>query len=641
MLQAIRGKSASIIVKILLGLLILSFGAWGINDYIGVSFNDRAPVLVGGKEVPTAEIDRPFREQVSRLQQQLGGNFTYEDAMAIGLLDQVIARIATRTALDRYVEEVGLVSSEETLKSALRQTSEFQGADGTFDRHRFESALFQSGLTQEVFLSQLQQDIVHQQFLAAVSRGIEAPEAMVNNLFRYREEQRVVDLLEQRYNAVSNVPQPSETDLAEHLIAFAEDFQTPEYRDVVVLALTPETVARDVLLTDDDLRTAYQQRQVDYTTPERRTVRQIVLPDQEAARSAADRILGGETFNDVALTLAAMEPADTEMGSVTRNDLFGPTAEAVFNTLVGGITQPVETAFGWHVFLIENSEPGTVREFEEVKEELRETLIRERALDVVFDLINDVEEIQAGGGTAQEIAGELNLQTYTVRGIARGGALETGETPADLPVALNDIANAAFSTAEGETSSAEQVGEAGFVMVDVTGITPPTTPDLNVVRDRVAASWRTEQQRDLALDRSEDVAEALRGGKTVEQVAEEFNLTLRNSPAFKRTGEGLATLPRSIAGAAFTLNKGDVGIAEGPEAAYILVLTEVQEPNLSAQNDALANLSTALNDALRGSIQGSIATAVVDRYPVEVDRDALQRLYGDRGAGYGGMGGAH
>jgi len=52
MLQAIRGKSASIVVKILLVLLIISFGAWGINDYIGVGFNDRAPVAIGGEELP-------------------------------------------------------------------------------------------------------------------------------------------------------------------------------------------------------------------------------------------------------------------------------------------------------------------------------------------------------------------------------------------------------------------------------------------------------------------------------------------------------------------------------------------------------------------------------------------------------------
>ncbi|MCR9255039.1 MAG: SurA N-terminal domain-containing protein [Alphaproteobacteria bacterium] len=631
MLQAIRGKSASIIVKVLLVLLIISFGAWGINDYIGVSFNDRAPVVVDGKEVPFQEIDRPFRDQVNQIRRNIGGDFTLEQGMQLGLLDQVIAEVGTRTALNRFLDEVGLVTSEETMKSALRRAPAFQDENGNFDRARFEGALFQSGLSQEVFLSQLQQDIVQQQLLASVGTGMAAPTPMVHALFKYREEERIADLLELPYESIRDIPEPSDSDLAEHRDAFGGNFQTPEYRNIRLLALTPDTVASEVLITEDDLRATYDNRIDQFTTPETRTVRQIVLPDQATAQTAADRIRGGEGFAEVAVSLAGMEEADTLLGAVSQADLFGETGTAVFQAPIGGVTSPVETAFGWHVFLVEGSTPGNVQPFDTVREALEGDLRRERALDVVFELINDVEEIQAGGGSVTDIAQELNLRSIELRALAPSGALRDGATPAGDNLPLAEIAAVAFATEAGSTSPARQIGEAAYAVVQVLDVIAPEVPPLAEIRDRVAASWRDEQRRLIAAEKAEAIAASAQEGVSVDALAEEHNLTLRNSPPFKRTGEGLVSLPRAIAGTAFTQSKGDVGIAEGQDAVYIVKLTEIRIPNPGDAQDAVADLATEMDGSMRASLQGSIAAAVVGRYPIEVDRATLERLYGERG----------
>jgi len=636
MLQAIRGKSASWIVKILLVLLILSFAAWGIEDYIGVSFSDRAPVAVAGEEVPVELIDRPFRQQVSAIQRNLGGDFTLEQGMQMGILDQVIARVGTRTAMDRFVSEIGLVASDETIKTALRQTEAFQDESGNFDRARFEGALFQSGLSEQAFLAQLQQDIVHQQLLAAIGDGVVAPDPAVAALFRYRNEERVVDFLEIPFDSIRDIPTPSEQDLADHREAYGSDFETPEYRTIRLLALTPETVESDVLVTEEEVRAAYENRLQLFTTPERRTVRQIVLPDEESAARAAERVRAGESFDAVAVELAGMERADTELGAVSAADLFGETGPAVFQAPVGSVTDPIETAFGWHVFLIEDSVPGSVQPFDTVMDALENELRRERALDIVFELINDVEDIHAGGGSLSDIAAELNLDVIRLDALGPDGTLRDASAPANLTVPLAEVARVAFSTEPGTTSHAEQVGEAAYAVVHVDEVIEPVVPPLDEIRDRVAASWRAEQRQLLAIERAEDIVAQAREGVTVEALAAEHGLALRNSPPFKRTGEGLATLPRSIAGVAFAQETGDAGLAEGPNAVYVVQLTEVRVPDPSEQDEQVASLSRDLADGFRSTVQGGIAAAVVGRYPIEVNREALVRLYGTRGGGGGG-----
>jgi peptidyl-prolyl cis-trans isomerase D len=57
MLQAIRSKTASIVVKLLAGLLIISFAAWGIEDFIGSKASELTVATVGDRDIDPVEFD--------------------------------------------------------------------------------------------------------------------------------------------------------------------------------------------------------------------------------------------------------------------------------------------------------------------------------------------------------------------------------------------------------------------------------------------------------------------------------------------------------------------------------------------------------------------------------------------------------
>ena len=51
MLRQIRERTGSLVVKIILGLLIISFGAWGIGDMVTFQADDQPVAEVAGKEI--------------------------------------------------------------------------------------------------------------------------------------------------------------------------------------------------------------------------------------------------------------------------------------------------------------------------------------------------------------------------------------------------------------------------------------------------------------------------------------------------------------------------------------------------------------------------------------------------------------
>src|ERR1700674_1374471 len=74
MMQWIRGRAGSIIVKILFGLLIISFGFWGIytrSDYAGRS-PDTVVATVGGEGIRADALQRALEPALERLRAQYG-----------------------------------------------------------------------------------------------------------------------------------------------------------------------------------------------------------------------------------------------------------------------------------------------------------------------------------------------------------------------------------------------------------------------------------------------------------------------------------------------------------------------------------------------------------------------------------------
>src|SRR5205814_9226671 len=107
-------------------------------------------------------------------------------------------------------------------------------------------------------------------------------------------------------------------------------FRFPEFRKIVVMALLPSEQARWLEISDEDLKRTYEERRTRLMTPERRQVQQIVFPNADEARAAAERIGKGETFDAIAKE-RNLADTDIDIGTVTKASMFDRAiADATF-----------------------------------------------------------------------------------------------------------------------------------------------------------------------------------------------------------------------------------------------------------------------------------------------------------------------
>jgi parvulin-like peptidyl-prolyl isomerase len=83
-------------------------------------------------------------------------------------------------------------------------------------------------------------------------------------------------------------------------------------------------------------------------------LRQLVLPDQPAARAARERLRKGEDFAEVSRQVSRAPNASQGglLGWVSTGQLPPEFEAAVFGLAAGELSEPVPSTAGWHVFQV-------------------------------------------------------------------------------------------------------------------------------------------------------------------------------------------------------------------------------------------------------------------------------------------------
>ncbi|MBB4268052.1 peptidyl-prolyl cis-trans isomerase [Roseospira visakhapatnamensis] len=626
MLDSFRKASKSWLAKGLLGLLILSFGAWGIGDFLTGGGDAPPAITVGEVRVGTEDLRAEFNREVNALREQLGTSFTAEQAIQFGFLDRAIGRVVTEVTLSQTARDWGMVVPDTAVARVIRETPAFQGEDGGFDRARYERLLSLNGLTEATYTAGIRNDLMRATLTQPVVGGATAPRALVDALHRVRNESRRGDSVAV---TIADVPPPGDGPDAAALEALYQDnldaFTAPEYRAVTAIVLDVEDARALIEVSDTAIEEAYQARQDEFTLPERREVTQVRVADEATARAVVDAVRGGADLD--AATAEAGAPAPEDLGEITPDTLPGDLGETVFSLAEGTVSDPVQSAFGWHVFRVRAVVTGGTQSLDDVRETLRADLENSRAGDALYDLSVQLDDALGGGATLEQAAESLALDLLTIDAVDRQGTAPDG-TPVAALQETPRVLSAAFSAEAGETSLMQET-DSGYFVLRVDSVTPPTPRPLDAVRDEVERLWTERQQARRALDIAERLHAAAGEGRTLAAAAEAEGLTVTPLPAVHRDGRAVDPASRPIPGqlvqALFDMDQGDLRVVKAGSAVHVVRLTEVTAGADDA--DARAALAEQVTADIADDLFVQFTDALSRQLGVTINRAVIEDAF--------------
>ena len=169
MLQSMRQGAQSTAAKIIIGLIVLSFAAFGLETLLpGGSGSSIAEV--NGEEISPAALQEAVTQQKRRLVSILGDeidpSLLDDDRLQPRALESLIQRIL----LLQRASALSLVASESQIGEAITSVETFQ-LNGTFSVDAYKSVLANAGYTPERFRRAQAEDIVLTQLQTAISES--------------------------------------------------------------------------------------------------------------------------------------------------------------------------------------------------------------------------------------------------------------------------------------------------------------------------------------------------------------------------------------------------------------------------------------------------------------------------------------
>jgi len=628
MLQAIRERVAKWVVSLIIGLLILGFASWELAGTFGLRGQDplTTPAIIVESEVITLAT---FGDELDvERNNPTGPNMPVREALQLGIYEDTIDRLVDNRVLAAESRELGVVPPRSMIELALRDSQQFRDPQtGGFSLNRLAQVAAENGYSPQGYIELLRRETGTSIFGGALLGAVsQPPDVLRDRLTAYLGETRSVEALTLPLSELPPLEDPDDEALATYYDTVSSQFLTDQRRQVTVLMLRAGDVAEELEIGERDIERRYQRDIEDYSDPERRELRQILAPDAATAadiqaflRETPDLEAAAESFD---LDVITPDP-------VAEGDLM---ADAAFATDVGGITDPVETPFGFIIAEVTGELPAEIRSLDDVRDRIVEQLQSEEARDLLDDgLLDEIDEGVQLGETLESLA-----EAYDARLIALPAMTVDGDTDQlvmDSAIGLTlmrEIAERSFTDLdeEGEMTPLVTLANGGAYWLRLDSLEPAEPRPLDDVRDQVLTLWRSAQNRTRLRDEADAVLAAIQSGEQswAETVTE--TRPMIRVDGIRRDGGNDADLPLGAMRGLFSQQLGDFTASSTAEAALITRLVAI-EPGQPTDGDIVARASQQIVELDQVLLRDSLIADLRDRLDITINRTAIEEYLDD------------
>ena len=600
MMQQMRENTKWIMLITALAFVALMVFEWGM-DASGRSADAMTGGQLGtvnGEAITYGEFSQTYRQLYEQRQQQQSAPISRVENRQIE--DQAWDQLVMDRLISQELERRGIAVTDAEIRSAAKfspppdfyQYEIFQ-TNGQFDLNKYHQFLASPAADNQLLLdleSYYRRMIPRSKLFQQVGAATVVTDGELWRLYRERNETasiRYVALDPRQLVAESEVT-VGDRDIATYYSEHREDFERPARAEVQLVSIDKTPTAADTAAA------------------------------LERAREVRAEATGAEgAFAEVATRESADEAsaaAGGSLGTIRRGQTVAPFEEAVWSARIGQVTEPVLTAFGYHLIRVDAREDESA-EVAHILIPIQRTIESEDSMLARVDSLEALVERMSLQSAADELGmrvrtTELNPLLPTLPGVGPvdegvDWVFEEGAPAGDVsPVFENEQRYYVMELVEREEARPLTLEEAS-----------PTIRSILVAR----------QQRERTRDLGRQVIDRLKTGASLEQAAAQANVPVRAAGPFTRVEfvPGVGSQNAAV-GAAFGLDVGETsGLLETPQGFYVVQVTARTGADRAAWEAQLDQQRRQVLSALQNQRLNQFLEALKEEAQVVDQRDQV------------------
>ncbi|RIU92708.1 peptidylprolyl isomerase [Oceanobacillus picturae] len=153
-------------------------------------------------------------------------------------------------------------------------------------------------------------------------------------------------------------------------------------QDIETYLATNKLLEPRITVTEEEMNDYFDENEASFGTEAQVEASHILVDDEETAKEVLEKLNDGEDFAELVTEYSTDEATletDGELGFFGSGVMDEAFEEAAFQLEVGEISDPVETAYGYHIIKVTDKTEAKEAVFEDVKDEIESTLYESKA----------------------------------------------------------------------------------------------------------------------------------------------------------------------------------------------------------------------------------------------------------------------
>jgi peptidyl-prolyl cis-trans isomerase D len=576
-----------------------------------------------------------YQRQVAAYRSAYGSNISEQLLKQLGFEQQILQQLVNEQAMVAEAGRLGMTVTDDEVRQRILSMPDFQ-RNGQFigeDQYRAMLNSARPPLSSGEFEASLRRQLLVEKLRAVVTDWLAVTDGEAGVEYTRRTEKVKVQLV--HFSAATFLSQASasDADVAAYYGSHKENYRIGERRKVRYVLVDVDALRKGVVVSSRDTERYYNGNIELFSTPEQVRASHILFKtegkSEATVRAAAEKVLEQAKAGADVAELAKKYSEDESNAKVggdldyfTRGRMVPEFDEAAFSAEPGLLPALVKTSYGFHIIKVVDKKAATTRTLDEVKTQISEQLIGERAQKLADSVSDEV---------AKQISAPADLEKVAK---ARGWKVEeTGFFAVDEPIlalgASPQISAEIFALKEGEISGPLRVGR-GYAIAVLAGRQDPSVPKLDEVKDKVRNDVLREKASKLAADKAAAIGAPLKSAADFAAAAKKAGLEAKTSELVAR-GTALpdvglnATVEKIVFGLAAGATSDPITTLDGTTIVKVL---ERQDVTPAAMASSRESVRKDLLDERRSQFFTAYMAKARQRMKIDMNRDVLSRIIG-------------
>ena len=584
-----------------LALVVLTFVVFYIPDFLTTS-TGAAPseVLadVEGEPITVGQFSRRYNAQVTAYRNAYGGQMNDALLKQLGIDRQILQQLVDEEAMVAESRRQGISVSDIEIRERILALPGFQENGRFIGEQRYRTLLQMQNppMTTAEFERSLRRALLIEKLRNALTGWMSVNDADVASEYRRRNEKVKLDVVVVTPEAFKDQVSVTDAELAAYFEKSQDNYRVGEKRRIKYAIVNVDQVRNSITVPEADIKAFYDQNLQQYQTPAQVRASHILLKlegkDEKQVQALAEEVAKKAKAPGADFAALARQYSEDESNNANGGDLdyFGrgrmvaEFEQAAFAMKPGEISNPVKTAFGYHIIKVVENKPDATRPLAEVRAEIEDQLKWQKAQAEAEKIAKSLEATVKTPADLDRVAKERSYPVTETGFIQSSDPIEgVGPQP--------ELASRLFGMKEGEVTPAMRVAT-GWVFGTVTGRQDAYVPKLDEVRARVSDDLRLEKAAGLVKERAAGLAAELKSAKDFAAAVKRAGLEVKTTELIAR-GAAVPDLgiSEAVDAAAFSLPQGAVSDAIfTPTATAVIRVTErvnVTDAEIEAGRDQL------------------------------------------------------